>query len=109
MLGKVHHRTLTSDKRDSLKSKLHRASSEKISCLQETISLLNQCIGKENQGRLQNEKQFKILGKDFKKHIRENKSLTLKLCQKKEKLKKLNIRNINKKLKKKSLIIVSEI
>ena len=43
--------SLTMDKkRDSLDSKLHRALSEKISCLQETVSLLNQCIGKENQG-----------------------------------------------------------
>ena len=43
--------SLTLDKkRDSLDSKLHRASSEKISCLQETVSLLNRCIGEENQG-----------------------------------------------------------
>ena len=48
---------LTLDKkRDSLESKFRRASSEKISCLQETVSLLNQCIGEENQGRLQIEK-----------------------------------------------------
>ena len=65
--------SLTLDKkRDSLESKFHRASSEKISCLQETVSLLNQCIGEENQGRLQNEKELEILGKDFKKQMKEN-------------------------------------
>ena len=55
---------------------------------QETVSLLNQCIGEENQGQLQNEKELKILGKDFKKQMKDNRSLPLKLCQKKEKLKK---------------------
>ena len=81
--------SLTLDKkRNSLESKLHRASSEKISCLQETVSLLNQCIGEENQGRLQNGKGLEILGKDFKKQMKENRSLTLKLCQKKRKIKK---------------------
>ena len=54
-------------------------SSEKISCLQETVSLLNQCIGEENQGKLQNDKELKILGKDFKKQMKENKYFTLKL------------------------------
>ena len=76
------------DKRDSLESKLHRPSSKKISCLQETVSLLNQCIGEENQGQLQNDKELKILGKDFKNQLKENKSLTLKLCQKKREIKK---------------------
>ena len=80
--------SLTLDKRDSLESKLHRASSDKISCLQETVSLLNQRICGENQGQLQNDKELKILGKDFKKQMKENKSLTLKLCQKKIKIKK---------------------
>ena len=76
--------TLDKSKRDSLlESKLHRASFEKISCLQETVSLLSQCIGEENQGRLQNEKDLKIVGKDFRKQMKKNKSLTLKLCQKK--------------------------
>ena len=56
-----------------------------MSCLQETVSLLNQCIGEENQGLLQNDKELKILGKDFKKQIRENKSLPLKRFQKKVK------------------------
>ena len=37
--------SLTLDKRDSLESKLLRVLTEKISCLQETVSLLNQCIG----------------------------------------------------------------
>ena len=49
------------DKRDSLESKLLRVSSEKMSCLQETVFLLNQCIGKENQGRLETDKELKIL------------------------------------------------
>ena len=48
--------SLALDKRDSLESKLLRASSEKNSCLQETVSSLNQCIGEENQGRLQTTK-----------------------------------------------------
>ena len=87
---------MTLDKRDSLESKLHRVSSEKISCLQETVSLLNQCIDEENEGQLQNHKDLKILGKEFKNQMKENKSLTLELCQKKEKRKKLNTRNIIK-------------
>ena len=92
--------SLTLDKkRDSLESKLHRASSKKNSCLQETVSLLNQCKGEENQGQLQNEKELEILGKDFKKQMKESRSLTLKLCQKK--IKKLNTRNINNKLNRK--------
>ena len=103
-MGKVHHCTLTLVKRDSLESKLHRASSEKIFCLQETVSLLNQCIGEENQDRLQNDKELKILGKDFKKQMKEDKSLTLKLYQKKEKLKKLNTRSLNKKLNRKEFL-----
>ena len=37
--------SLTLDKRDSLESKLLRVLTEKNSCLQETVSLLNQCIG----------------------------------------------------------------
>ena len=76
--------SLTLDKRESLESKLLRASSEKTSCLQETVSLLKQCISKENQGGLETNKELKILRKDFKKQMKENKSLTLKLCQKKK-------------------------
>ena len=53
-------------KKDSLENKLLTALSEKISCLQETVSLLNQCIGEEKQGLLRNDKVLKILGKDFK-------------------------------------------
>ena len=83
--------SLTLDKkRDSLESKFRRASSEKISCLQETVSLLNECIGEENKGRLQTEKELEVLGKDFKKQMKENRSLTSKLCQKKRKMKKTN-------------------
>ena len=40
--------SLTLDKRDSLENKLLTPLSEKISCLQETASLSNQCIGGEN-------------------------------------------------------------
>ena len=36
------------------------------SCLQETVSLLDQYVGEENQGQLQNDKESKILTKDFK-------------------------------------------
>ena len=57
------------------------------------------CIGEENQRRLKTDKELQVLGKDLKKHIKENKSLILKLRQKKDKLKKLNTRNINKKIK----------
>ena len=72
MLGKSLT-SLTLDKRDPLEtSKLLRASSENISCLQETVSLLNQYIGEENQSRLETDKELKILGKDFKKHMKEN-------------------------------------
>ena len=79
---------LTLDKkRDSLESKFRRASSKKISCLQETVSLLNQCIGEENQGRLQIEKELEVLGKDFKKQMKE-KGLLLQNCVKKRKIKK---------------------
>ena len=53
--------SLTLDKKDSLESKLLRASSEKISCLQKTV-------------------------------------------KKKEKLKKINTRNINKKLNRKKVL-----
>ena len=70
--------SLTLDKRESLlKSKFlrHRL---KISALQETVSLLNMCLGEENQGRLKTDKELKILGKDLKKQMKENKSLSLK-------------------------------
>ena len=94
--------SLTLDKRESLlESKLLKALTEKNSALQETVSLLNTCLGEENQGRLENDKELKNLGKDLKKQMKENKSLNLKLCQKKDKLRKLNIRNINKKLNRK--------
>ena len=33
------------------------------------LSLLSQCMGEENQGRLKNDKELKILGKDFKKQM----------------------------------------
>ena len=81
--------SLTLDKRESLlESKLLKALTEKNSALQETVSLLNTCLGEENQGRLENDKELKNLGKDLKKQMKENKSLNLKLCQKKRQIKK---------------------
>ena len=50
-----------------MESNILKASSEKISSLQESVSLLNMCIGKENQGRLETDKELKIIGKDSKK------------------------------------------
>ena len=47
---------------------------------------------------------LQILDKDLKKQMKENKCLTLKLCQEKDKLKKLNTRNINKKLNRKKVL-----
>ena len=61
--------TLTLDNRESLKSKLLRASSDKISCLQETVSLLNQSLGEENQALLKADKEPKILGKGLQKAV----------------------------------------
>ena len=61
--------TLTLDNRESLKSKLLRASSDKISCLQETVSLLNQSPGEENQALLEADKELKILGKGLQKAV----------------------------------------
>ena len=59
--------SLTLDnKREPLESKLLTASSGKTSCLQETVPLLNQCIIKENHGRLETDKELKTLGKDVK-------------------------------------------
>ena len=84
VLTKVHHWHWT--RKESLKSKLLRASSEKKFCLQETVPLLNQCISKENHGWLETDKELKILRKAFKKQMKENKSLTLKLCPKKNHL-----------------------
>ena len=44
----VESASLTLDKTESLESKFLRPSSEKISSFQGAVSLLNQCIGKEN-------------------------------------------------------------
>ena len=58
--------SLTLDnKREPLESKLLTVSG-KTSCLQETVPLLNQCIIKENHGRLETDKERKTLGKDAK-------------------------------------------
>ena len=45
---------LTFNKKECLESKLVRTSSEKIFCLQESVSLLNQCLGEENQDSIKN-------------------------------------------------------
>ena len=71
VLGKVHHWHWTI--KESLESKLLRASSERFSCFQETVPLLNQCISKENHGWLETDKELKILGNNFKKQMKENK------------------------------------
>ena len=41
------------------------------------------CIGEENQSQLKTDKKLQVLGKDLKKQMKENKSLSLKLCHKK--------------------------
>ena len=48
--------------------------------------------------QLETDKELKIPRKDFKNQMRQNKSLTLKLCQKKEKLKILKYQKHNKNL-----------
>ena len=68
--------------------KLLRASSETNSSLQETVSLINQSRDKEIQDRLETDEELKILGNSFKKQMKENKSLTLKLFQTKTKKEK---------------------
>ena len=82
-------------KKSLWKESFPRASSEKISCLQEVVSWLNQCIGEKNQGQIETDKEQKILEKGFKKQMKENKSLNTKLTKKNL---KLNTRNINKKV-----------
>ena len=69
--------------------------------MQKTTFLLNQCIGEENQGRLQNDKELKILRKDFRKYMEK---LSLLMSKKKNKLKQLNTRNINEKLNRKEVL-----
>ena len=71
-------------KRQSLLESKLQASSEKISSLQGPVSLLNMCLKEENQGRLKTDKELQILDKDLQKQIKENESLTLKLCQKRQ-------------------------
>ena len=76
--------TLALKKRESLLESKLQASSEKISSLQGTVSLLNMCLGEENQGRLKTDEELQTLDKDLKKQIKENKSLTLKLSKKRQ-------------------------
>ena len=49
----------------TLERKLFKASPEKISALQETVSLLNTSLGEDNQGRLETDEELKILGKNL--------------------------------------------
>ena len=78
------NKSLTLDRREILLESELQASSNKISALQETVSLLNTCIREENQGRLESDKELKILGKSLKMQMKENKYLSLKLCQKRK-------------------------
>ena len=41
------------------------------------------CIVEENQSWLKTDKELQVLNKDLQKQMKENKSLSLKLCQKK--------------------------
>ena len=50
--------SLALKKRESLLESKLQASSEKISSLQGTVSLLNMCLGEENQGRLETDKEL---------------------------------------------------
>ena len=59
--------SLTLDKRDSSESKL-TASSEKMSCLHETI-FIEPVHRRGKPGSIKNDKELKILGKDFKKQM----------------------------------------
>ena len=103
-LAATENASLTLKKRESLLENKLQAKSEKISSLQGTVSLLNKCIKEQNQGRLKTDKELQVLSKDLKKQMKENKSLSLRLCQKKDILKKLNTRNINKKLNRKKVL-----
>ena len=59
--------SLALKKREPLLESKLQASSEKISSLQGTASLLNMCLGEENQDRLKTDKELQILDKDLKK------------------------------------------
>ena len=72
------NKSLTLDRREILLESKLQASK------QEAVSLLNTCIREENQGRLESDKELKILGKSLKMQMKENKYLSLKLCQKKK-------------------------
>ena len=74
--------SLSPKKRESLLESKLQALSAKISSLQSlkpviqgTVSLLNMCIGEENQSPLKTDKEVQILGKELKKQMKENKSL----------------------------------
>ena len=58
--------SLALKKREPLLESKLQASSEKISSLQGTASLLNMCLGEENQDRLKTDKELQILDKDLK-------------------------------------------
>ena len=86
--------SLTLDKRDSSESKL-TASSEKMPCLHETI-FIEPVHRRGKPGSIKKWQRIKNSWKGLQKADEENKSFTLKLCQKKEKFKKLNTRKIQK-------------
>ena len=80
--------SLALDKRDSLESKLLRASSEKKFLFAGDCIFIEPVHRRGKSGSITNNKELKILGKGFKNQMKENKFLTLKLCQKKRKIKK---------------------
>ena len=71
------------------------ASASEISSLQGTVSMMEQCISKENTTRLQKEAEIRLLNKNLKISKKENEKINIKLS-KKDKLSKFNTRNINK-------------
>ena len=74
------------------------ASASKISSLQGTMSMMEQCISEENTTRLQKEAEIKLLNKNLKISKKENEKINIKLSKKEDKLSKFNTRNINKRL-----------
>ena len=98
MLGKVHYWHW-------IKEILWKVSflQRHLKIVWETVCLLNQCIGEENQGQLQNYKELKIVGLQ-KTDERKKVSYFKTVSKKKEKLKKLNSRNLNNKLNRKEVL-----
>ena len=76
------------EKRESLLESKLQTSSEKMSSLQGTVSVLNMCIVQENQGRLKADKELQVLSNDLKKQMKEKMS-QFKTVSKKDKLIKI--------------------